>query len=354
VWLTDVVTGVSRYAALPAELLARASRWSVLLGGLVAVDGTWRPATDMILLRPGEADEAADLVQELTYKVVSSASETQLRRPRGREGEPHGVLATVSEPSSPEVARFVSMVVGSGIPQLLAYIGERRNAQPKLVNTDKHPTVLIKATVAVDDLPAVIAQLAKHPEFDVDDGEIKWWGRELDAMERETSLAELGAYVKGHSEDPSLAVASAGPQRWLRGSLSISDDTLEVDVNSRERLERLLSMLADAGGAPEVVKQLVIDPAQDMALPHLGSVLPGSSSPEATEAWRRHWPDQQLPALSGMTPRQAARNERRKPWLEAMLRELEHDADRLARHGRPAPDVDSLRAELAMPATAFI
>jgi hypothetical protein len=53
-----------------------------------------------------------------------------------------------------------------------------------------------------------------------------------------------------------------------------------------------------------------------------------------------------------MSPRQAARYERRKPWLEAMLGELEHDTDRLARHGRPAPDVDSLRAELAMPSTA--
>lgn len=75
--------------------------------------------------------------------------------------------------------------------------------------------------------------------------------------------------------------------------------------------------------------------------------------PEANEAWLRHWPDQELPALGGMTPRQVARSERRKPWLETMLRELEHDADRLARHGRPAPDVARLRSELAMPVTAF-
>ncbi len=354
VWLTELVTGVSRYAALPPELLARASRWSVLLGGLVAVDGTWRPSADMIPLRPGEADEAADLVEELSYKVVSSASGTLLRRPSGSDlGQPHGVFASVSEPSSPEVARFTSMVIGSGIPQLLAYLAEMRNAQPKLVNTDKHPTVLIKATVAVNDVAAVTARLAEHPEFGVEDGTIKWWGRELDAMERETSLAELRAWLKEHGEDPALAAESDGPQRWLRGSISICDGSLDVDVNSRERFDRLLSLLADVGGAPQVVKKLVIDPAQDMALPHLGSVLAGSSSVEANEAWRRHWPDQKIPALGGMTPRQAARSKRRKPWLEAMLRELEHDANRLARHGRPAPDVDGLRAELAMPATAF-
>jgi hypothetical protein len=126
-----------------------------------------------------------------------------------------------------------------------------------------------------------------------------------------------------------------------------------VDVNSRERFERLLRLLAKAGSTTEVVKKLVIDPAQDISLPRIGSVLGGVSSEEADEAWRRHWPDQELPALGGMTPRQTARSERRKPWLEALLRELEHDADQLARYGRRASDIDSLRAELGMPATAF-
>jgi hypothetical protein len=32
---------------------------------------------------------------------------------------------------------------------------------------------------------------------------------------------------------------------------------------------------------------------------------------------------------------------------------MEHDADQLARRGRRAPNVDSLRAELGMPITAF-
>lgn len=354
VWLTELVTGVSRYVALPPELLAHASRWSVLLGGLVAVDGTWRSGAGMFLLRPREADEVADLVQEMSYKVVSSASGKPLRRPRGTElPEPYGVLASVSEPSSPEVARFVSMVIGSGIPQLLAYLATARAAQPKLVNTDKHPMVLINATVAVDDIAGVTTRLAQHPEFEVEDGTITWWGRDLDAMERETTLAELRAWLKAQGEDPSLAQEPEGPRRWLRGSISIAPDGLHVDVNSRERFDRLLDLLADGGAAPEVIKKLVIDPAQDMALPHLGTVLPGSSSEEANEAWQRHWPDQKLPALGGMTPRQAARSERRKPWLEAMLRELEHDADRLARHGRTAPDVNRLRAALDMPVSAF-
>ena len=353
VWLTELVTGVTRYAAIPPELLEHAGRWSVLLGGLVAVDGTWRPCAGMLLLRPREADEGADLVQELTYTVASNATgKNAPGRSRGNHGEPHGVLASITEPSSPLVARFVSMVIGSGMPQLLAFVAQLRDAQPKLVNTDKDPLCLIKATVAVDDVSAVVARLSEHPDFRVEDGTITWWGRELDALERETSLAELRTVLKEHGEDPELSEPDT-PRRWLRGSISLTEDGLEVDVNSRERFERLLRLLAKAGSTTEVVKKLVIDPAQDISLPRIGSVLGGVSSEEADEAWRRHWPDQELPALGGMTPRQTARSERRKPWLEALLRELEHDADQLARYGRRASDIDSLRAELGMPATAF-
>ena len=41
-WLTDILTGVRRYAAIPPEQLPGMSPWSVLLGALVALDGVWR------------------------------------------------------------------------------------------------------------------------------------------------------------------------------------------------------------------------------------------------------------------------------------------------------------------------
>ena len=351
VWLTELVTGAKRYASL--ELLEHVGRWSVLLGGLVAVDGTWRPVTGMLPLRPREADEAVELVQELSYTVASSASGRKPPpRGHGGAGEPHGVLVTSTEPSDPIVARFISMVIGSGMPQLLAFVAQVRDEQPKMVNTDKDPLCLIKATVAVSDTGDVRARLSEHPDFRVEDGAITWWGRELDALERETSRAELRAMLRERGEDPELSEPD-GPQRWLRGSITVEADALEVDVNSRERLERLLTALNEIGAAPEVVKQLVIDPSQDMALPRIGSVIGPVTSEEAEEAWRRHWPDEQVPALGGMTPRRAARSEQRRPWLEALLREMEHDADDLTRRGRRAPDVDSLRAELGMPVTAF-
>ena len=83
-----------------------------------------------------------------------------------------------------------------------------RDAQPKLVNTDKHPLCLIKATVAVDDLAGVTARLAEHAEFDVDGDTITWWGRELDALERETSVAEVHAMLR-HGAQRRLATPRA-------------------------------------------------------------------------------------------------------------------------------------------------
>jgi hypothetical protein len=355
VWLTELVSGVSRYAALPSGLLEAASTWSVLLGPLIAIDGTWRAGAGMMLLRPREADAAVDLVQELVYMVASTTSGKPRTRPPGRQDtiKPHGVLAGITEPASPEVAQFMSHVIGSGVPQLAELIEELRTSAPRLVNTDKHPLCLIKATISVEHAPAAIEQLGEHPDFDTDDDVIRWWGRELDPLERETSMAELRAKLGERGEDVG-PVDPDEPQRWIRGTLSVSNDgQLDVDVNSRERLELLLDRLRGAGQAPQIIKQLVIDPAQDMAPLRFDSMVPLDVSAEAKEAWLRRWPDQQLPALGGLTPRRATRTDHGTELLEALLRELEHDADRLARVGHPAVDIGRLREELDMPVSTF-
>jgi len=49
-----------------------------------------------------------------------------------------------------------------------------------------------------------------------------------------------------------------------------------------------------------------------------------------------------------VTPQTASRRVQSRPRLEAVLREFEHDAYVLTQAGRPAPDLDRLRAELGM------
>ena len=148
-----------------------------------------------------------------------------------------------------------------------------------------------------------------------------WWGRELDEMERATSLAELRAQLRARGETADVREID-GPRRWLRGRIQQTDAGFEVEVNSKERFERFLELLRELGEKPAVSDKLIIDPAQDMPQLRSGSMIPFAASEESNAAWAAHWPDQQVPALSGQTPRRAARRVADQPRLEALLREL--------------------------------
>lgn len=223
----------------------------------------------------------------------------------------------------------------------------QRNAGPRLCNTDGDRLCVVSAHLGVDDPAATARRLASHADVEEDDEGLAWWGRPLDTLERETMLAEVRAH---YGEVPE----QDGPQRWLRGRIHQRDGGFEVEVNSRERFERLLEIFRELGAQPRISRKLVFDPAEDLPALRRGPLFPFAASPESNAAWCEHWPDTPLPALGGRTPRQAARRERDQPPLEALLRELEHDADLMARRGLEVPDVGGLRRALQMPAEAWM
>ena len=73
---------------------------------------------------------------------------------------------------------------------------------------------------------------------------------------------------------------------------------------------------------------------------------PGGTA-DAAEGWEKFWLDEEVPALLGRTPRQAARG-RERQYLEAMLRQFEYKADLLAAEGRTGIDTAWLRQQLDM------
>lgn len=345
-WLTDIVTGVRRYAAVPPEQLPGMSRWSVLLGALVSLDGVWRSTGAVVLLRPSEGDGAAEWVHEASVAIAKAVSGERGRRPgRRREPEPHGVLVEVADSLHPGVAALMSKVLGSLLPGIAGDVWRRRAAGPKLTNTEGHRLRLITARVTVNDPPAVARALAAHADFRPEDaGELSWWGRELTEMERESALAQIRTPT---DEDEPIEEPDE-PQRWLRGRLEPHPDGFEVSVNSDERLQALLELLRGLGAEPEPTRRSVIDPAQDMPPIRLGMPMPFGASQASVDAWQALWPEERVPALGGATPRSASRRAQSRPQLEAVLREFEHDAYVLARAGQPAPDLERLRAELTM------
>jgi hypothetical protein len=139
-WLTDIVTGACRYAAIPPEQLPGMSRWSILLGALVLLDGVWRTTGAVVLLRPSEGDGAADLVHEASVALAKELTGKRGPGPRRRrEPDPHGVIVEIAEPVCPEIAALMSKVLGSLLPGVVGDVWRRGATGPKLTNTDGPP-----------------------------------------------------------------------------------------------------------------------------------------------------------------------------------------------------------------------
>lgn len=349
VWLTDIVSGVRRFVAAALEQLEGLPRWSVLLCALVPIDGVWRTGGTVVVLSPTEGDYAAETVEYMTKVVVSSlrGSKQRVRKPRAARPKPYGALASELEPMAPEMADMSSKVVGGGLAEIALGAMAQRRARPQLQNTDGDPLCIVKAKLLTKDPVGVERSLADHPDIEREEDALTWWGRALSEMEQETALAELRSHLRENGEESALTGID-GPKRWLRGRLRRSDDGFEVDVNSKERLQRLLDLFAELGEEPVVSEKLVIDPAEDLPFAGGRPMLPLGASAETNETWAEHWPDESLPALGGLSPRRAAERVDDRPRLEALLRELEHDADLVAAKGLPCVDVGALREELGM------
>ena len=171
-------------------------------------------------------------------------------------------------------------------------------APPEVRNTDGEPLVSCTATLRVSDPRAAAVALDR-------------------ILERE--------------DDHWADVADRDADRLLRGTVRLRDDLLEARTNSEPRLESLLDRLTAALGDVELVDEDRIpagalsssrpdDPPADAALLDEGVA-------EALDAYmqqaERRWVDEAVPALGGVTPRQAAHDPTRRGDLERLLVQFE-------------------------------
>ncbi len=348
-WCTDIVSGTVAYAEFPAEATADLARWTVWLGGIVPVDGIWRSTGLGVRLSPAEADGAAEFVNLAAMGMLDFIRGRPEPPPQpipfGR-AEPHGVYADGVEPAAPQIAALMGRMTGALLTRIVADVHRYRSTPPALCNTDGDPMCLITATIAVGDGTA--DRLAARPDFERDDAEpdrITWWGRLIPDGQRKAMMAEAVAQLRaqGHKD---IEVPD-GPQRWVRGVLRVRDGEITAEVNSGERLTRLLGILRKAGADPRVTAEKRIDPALDFAW-LAGQRTHQGGAADAAEGWEKHWLDEEIPALHGRTPRQAADGPLH-PYLEALLRQFEYEADLLAAGGRTGIDTAWLREQLKLP-----
>ncbi|HEX9124393.1 MAG TPA: DUF1841 family protein [Actinomycetota bacterium] len=356
VQLVELCTGTYRYAEVPPSMQEGFVPWVVMLGALVPIDGVWRVGSAVSFLSPSEADHMVAEVFNLAERVLNDATDEAPGRGARRratsffdpqEGAvPPSVAVGTIPPAPPPVSELLGHLVGAALPGLLQGLEERRSTPPRLLNMEGHPLISIVARIRVRDAAALPVLLAGHPDVDVGDEQLVWLGDEMPPDQAAVARAELQAFARrqGTELEP-----TDGPQRWTRGQVRLLDDEVVLETNSRERLEMFLDLLRDLGETPEVVDETRVDPAQDLVLTGgpPGSLLGGASC-EALDAWAREWPDVPVPALDGLTPREAASDLDLRPRLEGLLREFEFMAGNLRQAGEAAPDMAAVRADIGM------
>ena len=338
-WVIELMTGLMLYVD-PGER-GPLPAWTVLLGPAYPDEGVWRLGM-CEQLSPREAEALQPLIAEVANTFVAEVTKGRGRkRPPKMRHDPE-LPATVRAElfPEPETAPMMSAFAAGALPELMETVREWRATPPEIRNSDGDPVEVFTLEIDVDDPDAVRAALRARPDIDAHDDEFVWEGREVPAAEAALGLAEMRA--RGH--DPGEV-----PQHYVRAVMRFDGPLVRAEVNSRARRDDVLRILDGAAARPRVRSETRIDPALD--LPTVGGPIGGpragaGMSKEAIEAWQRAWVDEQVPALDGLTPREASRSKRHLARLVALLRQIEHqtDPDRLA--GRPAPDVEQLRTEL--------
>jgi hypothetical protein len=236
-------------------------------------------------------------------------------------------------------------------------IGDMIDMMTQIRNTDGDPLVLHKLRYSITGFePAFLAlkTLDQKAGYIVDatttaDGEV----------------GEDGAQVRGR-------ILWMKRKRGVKGessviaTLTFTDTTLFVEINSEKRSTLIQKEIGHRLGKRATLMHLDITPAAGMmkqALEALPARDPKAGSredrrfkesPEVQEIIKRKteehwktWPDIPVPALRGLTPRQAAKDEEGRELLESLLLEFEATSGR-KKNASERVDVAKLRRELGL------
>ena len=224
---------------------------------------------------------------------------------------------------------------------------------PAVANTDGDPLEFHTLRFDLPDPTAAVAQLrdlaAGVEEEDFESG-----------IERDAGGRVVRADISWLRAGPGTAM-----ENTVLGRIKVEAGRLSAEVNSAKRAAALRALLdprlPGARVLPSVVQSshalvekaharalagapLPPDPEQErlMAMPEVQAAL--------RETLRRHyrsWPDEQLPALGGRTPRQAVQDADGREAVQALLRQFERDMKRQD-PALTAGIIDELRAALGI------
>lgn len=210
----------------------------------------------------------------------------------------------------------------------------RARRMPTLVNAEGEPTVLCQGTYRITDAAS--------------------------------AAAGLDASLERHGDDHWAEMVEHDGQRVVRATATIEGGTLTLSANSEVRFARIKQTVTEALGTLEAIEE-THEPVADAWRRHLGdraratgpratgaptgvepSALPPEVAAAMTQLLRERevaWLDEPVPALGGLTPREAADDPTRREDLFALLHEYERT---VVPEGAVSYDVSRLRQLLGL------
>lgn len=190
------------------------------------------------------------------------------------------------------------------------------NPMPRMQNMEGEPLLFVTATYRVAD-PAAAAQALGRTLRD--DGD----GRFVETFER-----------RG--------------QDWTRGSIKLDGDRATIEANSAKRAARLERTLKRAAPGARLIRreERGVEEAveEQRAAGPPAEAIDVATHPELAGAMEQvmrgfeaSWVDESIPALGGLTPRQALDDPKERPELEALLDDMAWELRRAGGSGLMDP-----------------
>lgn len=178
--------------------------------------------------------------------------------------------------------------------ELVAFLS-RRFAPPTVLDAFGDPFVVCEARVRFSDPPAACAELDAH-------------------------------YQRSGDDPPGWIDFFDGDAQRVRATLSLDAGSLLVETISANRMDGALAALREIDPGLQVFEDTRTPISELMSSENAPSVVPEPDDPELLAYmqqmildYERHWLDESIPALNGLTPRQAADDPTRRDDLIRLL-----------------------------------
>ncbi|MDA8358685.1 MAG: SEC-C domain-containing protein [Actinomycetota bacterium] len=328
----------ARAPLLPPDEVLMAQSWELTDRTLYEVESA----------RPGEGVTVRDLRSAETLAVEDKSFSRQAQAGMvvcGRAvpvGTGYRFLGGLFSVFPGREAEVLDLLDDGDAMEIAAYIA-RCERPPTLSNREGEPLTFQTTVVAVPDRAAMVDTLDRYYESEPPTGDSE--AGDSGAGDSGAGDSKSGDSEAGDSEADGTSrvwheLHDIGDgERILRAKLQLADNELTIEANSEARMDRVLGLLNDAIGPLEVLRQTSLPMSTMDDLTTARSLLPepNGAPPSAPELgpetmaameelrsrYEERWCDDKIPALGGLTPRQAAADPSRRETLERLLRSFE-------------------------------